>query len=238
MKKILFFAIIGFIPLLAKSTPYSLEKFRSVLKQSNLQAPTSRYDAHYGVKDSGFQYYQNRYFYLQDGRYMMFEMCDKKHRSELREKNDWYVTTATPKVLFAKVYLFALNQTREFTFLQIHSDSNRFGKNGAIINKPLLRIAWQKEYHNRHDHLWAVIRLTPDKDEQRYVKIDLGKRPKDFFTTKIEVVKSRMKLFVNDTLKVNMDVSYWNNFLNYFKAGVYLQGEGCSKVLFDELKFD
>ena len=238
MKKILLFIVISFIPLLAQSTPYLLEKFRSVLKQSNLQAPTSRYNAHYGIKNAGFKYFQNRYFYLQDNRYMVFEMCDKKHRSELREKNDWYVTTSTPKVLFAKVYLFVLNQTKEFTFLQIHADSNRFGKKRAIINKPLLRITWSKERNNKHDHLWAVIRLSPDQDEQKYVKIDLGKRPKDFFTTKIEVVKSRMKIFINGALKINMDVGYWNNFLNYFKAGVYLQGEGCSKVLFDKLMFD
>lgn len=234
MKKIaaLFFIV---SMLFAHGSPYSLEKFQDTLNKVKLQAPTSHYDPRYGTKYGEFKNVQNRYFYLQDGKYMAFEICGKKHRSELREKRDWYVTTKTPKILFAKVYLFPLNQKREFTFLQIHADSNKAGRNGAIINKPLLRITWWKEQHNKYDHLWAVIRLSPDRYEKKYTKIDLGKRPKDFFTVKVEVAKSRMKVFVNDDLKVDMDVSYWNKFLNYFKAGVYLQDEGCSKVLFDEI---
>ena len=229
------FLMIFIFSLFAHDSPYSLEKFQNILNKTKLQAPKSSYDPLYSAKYGEFKYFQNRYFYLQDNRYMVFEMCGKKYRSELREKNDWYVTTSTPKILFAKVYLFPLNQTREFTFLQIHADSNRYGKNGAIINKPLLRITWWKERHNLYDHLWAVIRLSPNRYEKKYVKIDLGKRPKDFFSVKIEVARSRMKIFINNRLKIDKDVSYWNDFLNYFKAGVYLQDKGCSKVLFDEL---
>lgn len=219
----------------AHDSPYSLEKFKDILSKVKLQAPGSSYNPLYSAKYGEFKYFQNKYFYLQDNKYMVFEMCGKKNRSELREKRDWYVSTKTPKVLFAKVYLFPLNQKREFTFLQIHADSTKPGRNGKIINKPLLRITWWKELHNKYNHLWAVIRLSRNKYEKKYAKIDLGKMPKDFFTVKIEVVKSRMKVFINNKLKIDMDVSYWNDFLNYFKAGVYLQDEGCSKVLFDEL---
>ena len=221
--------------LFGKDSPYSLKKFQDILDKVKLQAPVSSYNPLYSAKYGEFEYFQNIYFYLQDDKYMIFKVCDKKHRSELREKNDWYVTTSTPKVLFAKAYLFPLNQIRELTFLQIHSDSNRPGRNGAIINKPLLRITWRKKYHNEHNHLWAAIRLSPDKNEQKYIKIDLGKKPKEFFTVKVKVAKSKMKIFIDNELKVNKDVSYWNDFLNYFKAGVYLQDKGCSKVLFDEL---
>ncbi|BAF69299.1 polysaccharide lyase family 7 protein [Nitratiruptor sp. SB155-2] len=223
------------ISLFAHDAPYAIQKFRHVLNHAKLQAPKSHFDPRWSVPYGQFQYFANRYFYLQDARFMTFFMCGKKHRSELRFKEEWRVETKVPKIIRARVYLFPLDQKKEFTFLQIHADSHRAGDNGKIINKPLLRLTWWKEQHNKHDHLWAVIRLSADPDKQRYEKIDLGKRPNSFFDVSIEVKRSRMKIYINHMLKIDKDVSYWNGFWNYFKAGVYLQGDGCAKVLFDSL---
>jgi len=236
MKKVLFYFIVSLIPLLAHDAPYSQEKFRGILQKSYLQAPTSSYNAHYGMKGGSFQYFQNRYFYLQDGKYMVFAMCGNRNRSELREKSAWHVSTLTAKTLFAKIYLFPLDQNKEFTFLQIHPDPKKVSQYATTINKPLLRIVWRKKYRGKYDHLWAIIRLSTDTNDHNYLKVDLGKRANNFFTIKIEVIKSRMKIFVNNLLKVYRDIHYWSGSLNYFKVGVYLQGDGCSKVLFDTLK--
>lgn len=226
----------SYIFLFAYNTPFSQKKFQDILHKSKLQAPLSAYDPLYSVKYGAFKDYANKYFYLQDTRYMAFEMCGNKHRSELRLQKEWKVETKQAKTMFAKIKLFPLNQKREFTFLQIHANSNRIGDNGKKINKPLLRLTWWREQKNRYNHLWAVIRLSGDVNKQHYTKIDLGLMPKDFFTVKIEVAHSKMRVYINKKLKINMKVDYWNGYWNYFKAGVYNQDEGCAKVLFDILE--
>jgi len=230
--KIFFLFFVTF--LFAHDAPYSLEKFRSVLDISKLQAPYSSYNPLYCRKYGDFEYYSNQYFYLQDSQYMVFYMCGYHNRSELRFKHIWKVDTATEKIMEAQVKLFPLNQKREFTFLQIHADSTL--KDKPVINKPLLRIVWYKELHNRYNHLWAVVRLSGDVNVQSYQKIDLGEMPKGFFDVKISVLKNRLKIYLNDLKTVDMDVRYWDKYYNYFKAGVYLQDEGCAKVLFNKLK--
>jgi len=229
----LLIALLSVITLLyCHDSPYSLEKFVPILKITKLQAPKSKYNPLYSVKQGNFAYYENRYFYLQDNKYMTFYMCGYKNRSELREVNDWKVNSETPLVLNAKVKIFPLNAKREFTFLQIHADSTL--KNS--INKPLLRIVWKKELHNLHNHIWAVIRTSANIYKQKYKKVDLGLMPKEFFNVKITVANSKLNILINNhTLIKNFDISYWDKYYNYFKAGVYLQDEGCAKVLFDKL---
>jgi len=235
--KIILFLLTSATLLFSHDTPFSQKKFQDVLKRSKLQAPESAYNPRFSVKYGEFENYANEYFYLQDSRYMVFEMCGKKNRSELRQQREWKVETRNPQVLFAKLKLFPLDQTREFTFLQIHADSNRVGDNGKKINKPLLRLTWWKEQKNRYNHLWAVVRLSGDVDEQKYTKIDLGPMPKGFFDVKIVVQNSQMRIYLNKKLKIDMHVTYWEGYWNYFKAGVYNQDKGCDRALFDRLSF-
>ena len=234
MKNLLLFLLIN-IQILADNSPYSLNKFQNILNNSKLQAPTSKYDQKWCAKYGEFEQFENKYFYLLDNRYMTFKMCGSKNRSELREKDDWFVSTKKARTLSAKVKLFVLDSKREFTFLQIHSDSNREGIDKALINKPLLRIVWKKKYHKKSNHIWAIIRTSADPKEQNYTKIDLGEYLNNFFEVKITIQNSNLRLHVENKLKLDMSVSYWNNFWNYYKAGVYLQDEGCAKVLFEEL---
>ncbi len=228
MKKLIFFFFA--IPLFAQNSPYLLTKFHNILNVSKLQAPTSKYNPLYSVKYGKFKYYSNKFFYLQDNKYMVFYMCNKKNRSELRIKQDWKVNTKTPISLSAKVKLFSLNAKREFTFLQIHADSNL--KNS--IDKPLLRIVWMKNFHNLKNHIWVIIKKSPNIYGQNYEKIDLGLTPKDFFYIHI-IVKTNKLTIIKNNKKYNFNVSYWKKYYNYFKAGVYLQGNGCAKVLFDQI---
>jgi len=223
-----------FIFLFAHDSPYLLDKFKCVLNNAKLQAPLSAYNPLYSRKYGDFENYSNKYFYLQDNKYLVFYMCGFHHRSELRFKNEWSVNTDKAKILEAEVKLLPLNSQKEFTFLQIHADSTL--KNKPIINKPLLRIVWYKELHNKYNHIWAVIRQSEDVNRKKYIKIDLGLMPKGFFKVKILVQNNVLIIYVNNKKKVNIDVSYWNKYLNYFKAGVYLQDDGCAKVLFKQLK--
>jgi len=237
MKKILLLLLLNLL-LFAHDAPYRLKQFQEILKKTKLQAPTSHYDPRWSTKYGKFQYVSNRYFYLQDNSYMTFAVCGLKNRSELREREDWKVSTKKKRVLTAELYLFPLNSNKEFTFLQIHADPN-FQTNAdeeKSINKPLLRITWWKNLHRTKDHLWAVIRTSADAYEQKYVKIDLGKRKEKFTKFRISIQNSTLKVFQDGELKINMDVHYWDKQWNYFKAGVYMQDEGCAKVLFKKLE--
>ncbi len=233
MKKIVFL-ILGFMMLYGCNSPYSLDKFKKILSVSKFQAPDSHYNPLYSTEYGEFEDFCNQYFTLQDNKYMAFFMCGKKHRSELRFKNDWSVADSKPHIIIARVKLFPLNEKREFTFLQIHADSTL--KDKPVIDKPLLRVVWYKELKCKKNHIWAVIRTCDDPNMMCYEKIDLGEMPKSFFDVKVEVKNSKLKIWVDGKLKVDKDVSYWDKYLNYFKAGVYLQDEGCAKVLFDKLK--
>ncbi len=217
---------------LAHDAPYSLEKFRSALEGAKLQAPVSAFDPRYSIGYGDFAYRANRYFYLQDGRYMTFLTCGAKNRSELRRRSEWPVTTTEPKRVEARLRPIPLDAKREFTFLQIHDS-------GTEANKPLLRVVWRKKYRGKKDHLWAVIRLSDHRYHSEYEKVDLGPAPAGSAMTDltVEVQKGRMRLWRDGRLLVDKDVRYWRSLRNYFKAGVYLQDEGCARVLFDKLVF-
>jgi len=233
MKKILIFIT---SLLFACNTPYSLDKFKPVLDIAKLQAPYSKYNSLYAVRYGEFKDVCHKFFNLQDNKYMAFFMCEEDlsshRRSELRIKNIFKVSSKKAHILDAKLKIFPLNEKKEFTFLQIHPDNHY----KPFINKPLLRIVWMKNYHNIINHIWAVIRLGKGKSS-KYAKIDLGKKPDNFFEIKILVKNSNLSVYFNGEKKVdNFNVAYWNKYCNYFKAGVYLQGSGCAKVLFDKLE--
>ena len=232
MKKIvILLVLIG--ALFGNDAPYSLDKFKSSLNASKLQAPTSHYDKKYSAKYGKFKNFSNGYFYLSSDKFMTFFMCQnekEKRRSELRFRSDWRTSTNGLRSLEARLKVLPLSAKEEFTFLQIHSDGTL--KTEPTINLPLLRIVWRKKYKNIKNHIWAVIRLSPSR--KKYKKINLGVLPKGFFNIKISVQKSKLYIKLAGE-RYGLDVSYWDKYKNYYKAGVYLQSRGCARVLFDSL---
>jgi len=213
-------------------TPYSNSEFKDILDKSKLQAPTSSYDPKYSLHYGKFKGYYNKYFYLSNYKYMTFEMCGKKRRSELRLKDEWKVSDKNIHTLIAQVKALPKDNVDEFTILQIHTNAKRSNN----LNKPLLRVAYRREYHNIKNHIWAIIRDSANVNEKLYSKIDLTKNSNRFIDFKIVVANNTLQIFVDGVKKVQKDVSYWSDTYNYFKAGVYLQSDGCAKALFKELK--
>lgn len=235
-----------------QSAPYDLEKFHSVLDDSKLQAPKSSPTM---IKRGDFAQASNEYFFLdKTGQFMTFTVDGDSCRSELRQSTgDWDTATTIPQRLIARVRVFEPEDEglNEFTFLQIH-DKKRDSKgdrksekknNASGLNKPLIRIVRCGDYRNTHDHLWARIRTPKNFDKPIALSnlatksIDLGPRPEGFFDAEIKVQNSQMIVTINGQTKVEMDVSYWDGLDNYFKAGVYNQDPGRSKVEFDSLRF-
>lgn len=226
-------------PAQGQGAPYDLEKFRPVLDDSKLQAPTSSTM----IKRGDFAGASNEYFFLDPtGQYMTFTVEGDSKRSELRQlTGDWDTATKTPQRLIARVRVFVPEDKglKEFTFLQIHDTT----KGDKALNKPLLRITRRSDYRKMQDHLWAHIRTPKNFDQPISLanlateSIDLGPRPESFFDVEVRVQNSRMIVTINGQTKVDMDVSYWDGLDNYYKAGVYNQDPGRSKVEFESLRF-
>ena len=223
-----------------QGAPYDLKKFRSVLDDSKLQAPKSSPTL---INRGKFAGVSNEYFFLDPtGQYMTFTVEGNGCRSELRqESGDWDTASKKPQRLIARVKVFVPQDKKleSFTFLQIHD--KKTGDQG--LNKPLLRVTRRDQRRGKKDHLWAVIRKPKDFDKPISLSnlasehIDLGPRPKGFFDAEVRVQNSKMIVTINGQTKVNMDVSYWDGLPNYFKAGVYNQDPGRSKVEFESLRF-
>lgn len=220
--------------------PYDLEKFRPVLDDSKLQAPTS---SPAKIEQGDFAGKSNEYFFLDDtNTRLTFTVSGDSNRSELRQlSGDWDTATDTAQRLIGRIKVFrpGTSSLRQFTFMQIHDKKE--GDQG--LNKPLIRLAWRKSQRGNKDHLWAAIRTPKDPNKPISLKnlgsewVNLGPRPEGFFDIEICVQQGQMTVILGGQTVVNKDVSYWNGLKNYFKAGVYNQNPGTSKVEFDVLRY-
>lgn len=227
-------------PAQGQGAPYDVEKFRSVLDESKLQAPTSSPTM---INQGKFAGASNEYFFLdKTGQYMTFTVEGDSNRSELRQNTgDWDTATETPQRMIARVRVLVPEDQKleQFTFLQIHDKKN--GDEG--LNKPLLRLTRRSDYRKTQDHLWAHIRTPENCDKPISLanlatkNFDLGPRPEGFFDVEVRVQNSKIIVTINGRTKFDMDVSYWDGLDNYFKAGVYNQNPGRSKAEFESLRF-
>jgi len=185
--------------------------FKPILDKAKLQCPTSHFDKscsrHYG----NFEGFSNKYFFY-DNHNLAFYMCGNHHRSELRFRDEFFMS-GNKKTLEAIVKLFP--QTKEFTFLQIHTYKG--------INKPILRVALYK------NHLKLFV-----FNGKKYIKKDLGRYNFDYVKFKIVTGKNMLKIYQNDELVFKAKINCSDKV--YFKAGVYLQRDGCAKAEFKEIK--
>ena len=208
--------------------PATVGKFQAVLEQAWLQAPTSKR----AISPGKFAGYSEPYFYLSNGRHLTFKMSGKSQRSELRQAHEWKTSTETDQRMIGSIRL-ALPSDREmeqFTFMQIHDSSKK-------LNKPLLRLAWVKYRKGTQDHLWSIVR-DGTRTKSSYTYTDLGNRPDEFFGAEVTVKDNQLRIHINGEVKVDTDVSYWEQWSSYFKAGVYNQTEGSATVQFNSLRFE
>ena len=155
----------------------------------------------------------NENFYLSNNRYLTFYMCGKYKRSELRFLDEF--TLDSNKNLKAYVRLKDINSSK-YTCLQIFNKTK---------DKPLVRIAYYKKIINGiPNKIWAVI------NEKYFLLTSLKK-----FNITLKIKNYNLKIFINNTLKV--DYNFSENSINYFKLGIYLQDNGCSKSYFKDIEF-
>jgi hypothetical protein len=166
-----------------KKAPYDLEKFKSVLSQSNLQWQSK--DGAYDIK-SDLEGVSTSYFYVTDNQYMTFNIANSgQKRVELRQKETWLSTTDVE--FLEKVKCHTPIALREYTFTQLFNKTK---------NSPSLRLLWHADRSGKSKHLWAFL-----KTDAGEIKTDLGINPDDFFEVKISIVNSNLSIQIKNKLK-------------------------------------
>ena len=227
----------------ANSAPYDYEKYQSVLDDSKLQAPDSHTVA---IAQGEFEGAYNDYFYIPSSgnEWMTFQIGpDEKMRSELRQMDNWYTNSSTYHKVIGELLLLEKGTADEVTLMQVHDYDE--------VNKPLVRIVWfesQAETGSSTkstDAYFAVVKTGTCSSGSctDYIKYKLA----DYSET--STVKFEIKIVDNKlTIKTNgvtnshfdgYDVSYWEDYPSYFKAGAYIQSDTDPdvKVQFSTLKF-
>jgi len=213
----------------AGSAPYDLTKFRSVLDDSKLQGPTSATLISQG--NFAGQYFDPE-FVLVSNQYMKFSRTDwntSGRRTELRQMNEWRTSDSSANKMIGEVKIFKPSGMNECTFMQIHDS-------GSAPNKPLIRLVWHGERSGISDGIWAVVRNGAGSSAS-YTKTHIAPRSSTFEKYEIRVQNNTLKVKLNGVTKISTDVSYWEDLDSYFKAGVYNQGPGSSKVQFRKLRY-
>ncbi len=246
--------------------PYSFTKYRSILDQSNLQVSDpwgvegNKSDV---IKDGDFSGYYSDYFFVdQQSNNLVFEMSGYKMRSEIRVIENFDIAEAgKQRTLTAKIKPIDVETSMSgsdpnndsVTYLQIHNKGEQEDGSGYIPH-PLLRIVYEQERDGQTGHYWAVLK-TNNLDcsntsshygstacNNAYERIDLGKADTDNFTYfELTVKESELTIMAINTTEATKevrDISYWDNLLSYFKAGVYNQFEnGTARVEFASLEY-
>jgi len=114
--------------------------------------------------------------------------------------------------------------------MQIHDDANA----GNGPNKPLIRM-YRSKSRGSGNHIWAAIKT--DKSGQKTTHVDCGRAPSGYFNCDISISGGRMTVKINGSTKVSRNVSYWT-FPSYWKAGVYNQNSGGTRINFNELTWN
>jgi len=129
-------------------------------------------------------------------------------RSELRNLSNWYVSGSSS--MSATISVDSSLIPSKITVMQIHGETKNL-QNAP----PLLRIALN------NGSLYAMLKTSMSDEGTKAILLEknMGSTP---FNCKISVQNSQLKIWINNELKVEEDISYWH-YMNYFKIGAYPQ---------------
>lgn len=197
--------------------PFDLPQFKEALSQSRLQSPSTSKSLAKGEEFAGFSA-PGRFYVGEDGSTMVLATQTKgRDRSEIRHNAHWSVMGEEKR--FTATLRFDKPETTGkagLTFMQIHIKDFLGNDRG-----PLLMVQWRSPRGEESDHLWAKVRqdfVPKDKKNKFY---DLGPRPTDFFTLDVRVKEGVLRLFIDDKMLIEQDVSAFAEAPCYFKTGAY-----------------
>lgn len=223
--------------------PYDYDKFKPVLDKSRLQIykdkPHTPDTNDTTIEPGDFDGKKFPQFYADAEENLHFTITKKintyKVRSELKEQLDTWSTADTEGHYWVATLkcLKPKPGVNSYTWMQIHGTNDTY-------NYPILRLFWERNRQGKYDHLWAVVIISDPNTPNTYEYTDLGVRPSDYFTAEVHIRNNIMDIIINRTPIRSINVTYWKDVQNYFKAGVYINryGDGGTvSVIFQELHF-
>jgi len=205
--------------------PYDLEKFQPVLSESRLHSPRTSGDiAVRGGKFGGYEL-PGRFYLGEDGSTMVLATTNSdRDRSELRHNFSWPVTEGeinySARLRFdAPVPEGEGWKRRVLNFVQIYIPGIKLG--------PAVLVSARPSHDGKEDHLWVSV--------QRGETHDLGPRPDGFFNLDIRVKDGEVRVYINNTLKAEDNLSSFEGRRAFFKTGSYHRGIEPHKVEFESL---
>ncbi|MFA0076994.1 polysaccharide lyase family 7 protein [Vibrio artabrorum] len=241
--------------------PYEIAKYQNILASSDFQVSDPKGEEGNKtspVKAGNFQGYVSDYFYAdEETENLIFKMANYKMRSEIREGDNFRINEAgVRRTLHAEISLPDIQHAMasspaehdEVTLLQIHNEGTDESGTGYLPH-PLLRVVWEQERDGLTGHYWAVMKNNAidcssaadslDCYANSYNRYDLGEADLDRFTKfDLSIYENTLSVKVNDEVKVDEDITYWQHLLSYFKAGIYNQFEnGEATAYFKALRY-
>lgn len=204
--------------------PFDLSKFEPVLTQCRLHSPSTSPAA---VSRGNFRGYElpGRFYVGESGTTMVLATTDDgRDRSELRHNFSWLVTeqeiTYSARMRFDKPVALGGERSR-LHVLQIYTTGGTKG--------PMVLVTWAGSWgpDGEEDSLTAYVRGSTTHD--------LGPRPDGFFNLDVWVKQGVVRIYIDNELKVEDDVSAFAGSNAYFKTGAYHRGIEPAAVEFDSL---
>nr|CAD6594633.1 Alginate lyase [Paradendryphiella salina] len=199
----------------------SIDTFLPVLNEAKLQWPTSALAASSEELLGG---YVGSQFYLQDGKYMQFQIAGSSNRCELRQmipdggsEIGWAVDDGTTHTATSSIVVpEQVDGVEEVTIMQIHSGEAPQLRISWIRSKSLDGVAYE-------DFIMSTVRIGTGDSSDNFVKTHLADRTAGAMSFQIDVKDSKLTITVNGNVVVNgQDLSFWDGTDScYFKAGAY-----------------
>lgn len=240
------------------SAPYSLEKFQSVLNQSNYQYPHAetivdkgeygefKSDAFYLNEDGDFHFALRKDYNTVKERSELRQVCRNPQTGEFDTNSGWKTSDKEGNFWVAEVRCFKPEVTQSYTWMQVHgiNGTDITLNDGTVVrsfNYPIIRLTWERYRDGVYDHIWAIVITSYPRTPKTYDWIDLGPRPDNFFKAEVHFQNNIMKVIINEILMTSYDVTYWEEEPNYFKAGIYINrfdDGGEAYIAYRKLRFD
>ncbi len=190
------------------SVPFDLPQFKPVLSQCRLQSPSTSPAT---VSRGRFQGYSSpgRFYLGEGGTSMVLATTNSgRDRTELRHNASWSVM-GEEKHLSARLRFdkpATVGGKARLHIMQIFSTGETSG--------PMVLISWSGDGNN--DRIQAYVRGSKTHD--------LGRRPNGFFDLDVRVKEGVLRIYIDNQLKVEDDLSKFAASSVYFKTGVYQRG--------------
>lgn len=204
--------------------PFDLEKFQPVLSECRLHSPRTSGDI--AVKGGRFGGYQlpARFYLGKDGKTMVLATTHRgRDRSELRHNSSWSLL-GEEKRLSARLRFdkpAALEGKSRLHLIQVYGTGKAKG--------PTVLVSWagSAEASGSDDLLIAYVKGSKTHD--------LGARPDGFFNLDVSIKEGIVRIFMNDKLKAEDDISKFAVAEFFFKTGAYHRGIEPQAVVFESL---